>query len=571
MKLTTNKLIRSFLIATLLFGLGISLPLSSKAQSLNCQWGRAGGSENLGSQFVATDNFGNVYIAGNFYDSTIVFGSNTLVNHKNLTYDIYVVKYNYLGDIIWAKNLGGKQNETISGIATDPSGNIFLTGYYQSVPLVLGIDTLTDTENIFTLKLNPSGNILWARSSAGGMCEVHSVTCDNAGNCYITGNYSGSQLVFGSYTLSNRPTYISCVFITKYTSGGAVDWAKNSTNDGSAGPGFTGCSYGYAYKIEVAPDGSIYIAGGFNTGKIIFGTDTLWTPPFSPANVYLLKMDNAGHFIWARTFGNSTDYPKPLLNIDQNSNPIITSQMQMADIILGTDTIVGNYGDLIMVKYDPAGNRLWRHKSVLSTYNTVSSSATDPVGNVFICGTYFNWLITFAGDTVYGNDTASLYLLKYDNDGNEVLIKHADSCNRDYANGLSIDPIGNVYLTGSFSGTKINIDGQTIPYVNNLYSSVYLAKFGNPTNACCQIPGTPQPIKIYPNPTGANSSVNIEFSRYTYSSINIYNTLGQKVFETMLDPNQNSLKINTDSMITGRYFIKLSGHDSSDIASLIIK
>src|SRR2546429_460101 len=107
-------------IIFLFFGLVYVLQMNAQ----NWNWAKstfATGNE-LPSASV-TDAAGNLYVTGTFEDSSITFGSFTLVNQGG--YDIFFVKYDPAGNIIWAKSFGGISNEWVT-ITNDPYGNIYL-------------------------------------------------------------------------------------------------------------------------------------------------------------------------------------------------------------------------------------------------------------------------------------------------------------------------------------------------------------------------------------------------------------------------------------------------------------
>ena len=84
------------------------------------QWARMHGSTNDDRSYgVATDSSGNVYISGYTHDQRSGSG----------TRDIFVVKYNSSVTKQWARELGSTGHEDGKGVATDSSGNVYVTGY----------------------------------------------------------------------------------------------------------------------------------------------------------------------------------------------------------------------------------------------------------------------------------------------------------------------------------------------------------------------------------------------------------------------------------------------------------
>src|SRR5690349_20930365 len=99
----------------------LSFSVSLFSQSLNWSWAKsAGAGSDDESNGICTDKTGNVYIAGYFESASIVFGSNTLINAGSIgTKDIFIVKYDPSGNVLWAKREGGVNSDEATGIAAD--------------------------------------------------------------------------------------------------------------------------------------------------------------------------------------------------------------------------------------------------------------------------------------------------------------------------------------------------------------------------------------------------------------------------------------------------------------------
>ena len=98
------------------------------------------------SNSIIADANGNTYFTGDFCSSSITFGSTTLTNTLGF-YDLFVVKLDNAGNVIWAKSEGSSGNENLLGIALDASGNTHLCGYYSSPSVTLGTTTLSSVNN----------------------------------------------------------------------------------------------------------------------------------------------------------------------------------------------------------------------------------------------------------------------------------------------------------------------------------------------------------------------------------------------------------------------------------------
>jgi hypothetical protein len=126
---------------------------------------------------TAADALGNVYVVGSFYSLTLTLGAFTLTNTDTSGFfaDIYIVKYDASGNVLWAKSIGSTGQDEIASIATDPMGNIFVSGSFGYTPsITIGSYTLTNATNnngwgydIFVAKYDANGNVIWAQGAGG--------------------------------------------------------------------------------------------------------------------------------------------------------------------------------------------------------------------------------------------------------------------------------------------------------------------------------------------------------------------------------------------------------------------
>ncbi len=170
--------------------------------------GAGGGVDYDDAYSVATDVNGNVFITGRFNSPTITFDTIVLNNNANWWLgDLFLTKYNSAGDVVWAKSTGGSNTDMGWSLTTDASGNIFVTGDFWSSTIIFGSTTLNNTNsrsNVFLTKYDESGNILWAKST-GGIYDDYgvSVATDKSGDLFLTGNYFSPTIDFGLTTLTN--------------------------------------------------------------------------------------------------------------------------------------------------------------------------------------------------------------------------------------------------------------------------------------------------------------------------------------------------------------------------------
>ena len=241
------------------------------------KWAKSAGSNGYsdGGYSVAVDATGNVYMTGSFISPIINFGTTILTNADNSgnTSDIFLAKYNSSGTVQWAKSAGSISADYASSLATDASGDAYITGIFEGKNIIFGSNTLINADtssysyDLFLAKYDANGNSLWAKSATGlGDDEAISVAVNSLGNVYVAGAFASPEITFGSTTLVNNDTnYYFDLFLAKYDASGNSLWATSA--GGSSDDGI--CS------VAIDATGNAYVTGDFNSPTISFGTTTL--------------------------------------------------------------------------------------------------------------------------------------------------------------------------------------------------------------------------------------------------------------------------------------------------------
>ncbi len=174
-------------------------------------WANAagGGDEELGSS-VTSDRFGNVYVCGTYTSDSIQFDHIKLGNVAPGSNDMFLVKYNITGKVLWAKNAVSPAYERANAVFTDKYGNVHLTGFFTGDSVWFDTKLLSNkiagTASLFIVKYDSTGVIDWAHSE-GGQSGVDAGTCaaiDTLGNLFLAGYFSSKTFSLGSTVLKNN-------------------------------------------------------------------------------------------------------------------------------------------------------------------------------------------------------------------------------------------------------------------------------------------------------------------------------------------------------------------------------
>ncbi|RZJ64879.1 MAG: T9SS type A sorting domain-containing protein [Flavobacterium sp.] len=156
-----------------------------------------GGSEiDLASQIVM-DGSGNIYVTGIFQGTSDLDPGAAQFNVTGQGFtDAYITKLSTAGDFIWAKTLGGNNQEGFGDIKVDSNGNIYVAAYSNSITLNIATQpatafTTNGSYDSLLLKLDSSGNPLWVRQFGGtGSDFAVRLIIDNAGKIVVTGQFT---------------------------------------------------------------------------------------------------------------------------------------------------------------------------------------------------------------------------------------------------------------------------------------------------------------------------------------------------------------------------------------------
>ena len=185
---------------------------------------------------IESDNNGNCYITGSF-SGTCIFSDKKLISKGGK--DIFVVKYDPTGKVMWVKQSGGSKNDQSSGMARDANGNIYLTGYFcESARFGKTKLKSKGNDNLFVSKMDGNGNTLWAKQ-AGGAGDEYSrgIKSDNRGNVYIVGEFN-FDFDFANSRISNSGDWD--IFVLNFNADGKmVKGYQAGSKDNDNGIGIT--------------------------------------------------------------------------------------------------------------------------------------------------------------------------------------------------------------------------------------------------------------------------------------------------------------------------------------------
>lgn len=528
--------------------------LSIKAQTPNWEWIKSanGGNNNVGAYSTATDNQGNIYVTGSYNADSITFGAFTIVNAGGQALsgsngiDYYLVKYDGMGNVLWAKGAGGLYDDYGQSVATDAAGNVFVIGFFSSDTINFGtnslvnIGVLPNVPDIFIVKYDATGNVVWAKKTGGIFGDRgYGIAADASGNVFVTGSYD-SQITFGSTVLNSGGSY-NCMFIVKYDTGGNVLWANSANSNSSSN------SFGFCTSADAA--GNVYVAGSCANGPVNFGTTTITNS--GSDDVFIAKYDSSGVLQWVKKAGNVGNESAKGIKADATGNVYLTGQFRSASLAFGNDTLTnanstGSISDIFIAKYSNTGNIIWTKSAGGSSTDEGQGITVDAIGNVYSSCRSGSQYIAFGTDTIINTSGYQMIIAKYTASGNLIWTKAATTAGFGTGNSVATDAAGNIYLAGIF-GYAGNFDSDTL-YANG--AGIYLAKL-NPTLVSIETPHGNDKFNIYPNPSTGIFTIS---GNYNLINIEVYNLMGELILSQ-----GNVGEIDLNAFPSGLYLARVNG------------
>ncbi len=235
--------------------------LAPNGGSLSYSTYLGGSSEDYG-RGIAVDSSGNAYVVGYTLSTNFpTAGSYQTANAGS--YDVFVSKLAANGGLSYSTYLGGGADDIGRGIATDVSGNVFVTGYTASsnFPVAGAYQGANGGGfDAFVVKLAANGGSLTYSTYLGGngTDAGYSIAIDAAGSAYVTGQTSSGNFPLANAYQSAYGGGTNDVFVTKLAANG--DSLNYSTYLGGSGDD-------YGYGIAVRSSGVAFLTGPTNSSN----------------------------------------------------------------------------------------------------------------------------------------------------------------------------------------------------------------------------------------------------------------------------------------------------------------
>jgi hypothetical protein len=226
--------------------------------------------------------------------------------------------------------------------------------------------------------------------------------------------------------------------------------------------------------------GNLFVGGGlYHTTSVSFGDGTLTAAcagSGGPGCAYVAKIDGGGKFVWAKAFAAGLTATQ---GIACDGTDVVLTGAVSGAIDFGLGSLPGGSSgtDVFVAKLDMGGTTLWAKRFNGGASGSAGLGvAVDTAGNVFLTGT-FSGTIDFGGGPLVSAGGPDIYVAKFDKTGAHVWSKRfGDSRDRQSGMDLKADALGNVIVFGSLLGSA-NFGGGSLSSTGTVLADIFVAKF----------------------------------------------------------------------------------------------
>ncbi|SOE19693.1 hypothetical protein SAMN06298216_0196 [Spirosomataceae bacterium TFI 002] len=338
-------------------------------------------------------NGSNIYVGGSF-SGTSEFSSQNTATVLSLTSngptDFFLASYSNAGNILWAKNYGGVENDILSDFEVY-NNQIFVTGNFDSDISFSNNSTILEAgdnsyADLFILSFDTNGNNIWSKRAGSDYSDFTYATAISVSSqgVFILGKTGVDTLNFAqpNSTTTNRIIYPITLqdklFLTKYSLGGNYSWAKGITSTDEANP-----------EDLVLHDGNLVFTVQLS-GELNYNSPN---PPGPGQSIFrgifgsvFTSYDFAGNYLWSKTAQN---------DIYSETNQLLSVTSGLFSI--GENNFNENY------TFDQSHSLLpFEETSIVKFVNCGNTkNLTNPIDN------YSDGLVTILANETNGTITAS--------------------------------------------------------------------------------------------------------------------------------------------------------------------
>lgn len=252
----------------------------------NIQWQQQYGSDDseVLTDLNLTDDGG--YIIGGISGGNI---SGDKTEDARGDVDYWIIKTDHLGNIVWQRTIGGNKEDYLYTADQTSDGGFIIGGSSKSTPSGERTLPLTGTSDMWFLKLDASGNIMWQNHIGSNVKDRLNALFETADGGYMIGGYSAG----GVFADKTENSLFIDYWILKLDDAGDILWQNT----------IGGPDLDLLNTARPAPDGGMIAVGSSTSNAFADKTEDA----FGGLDYWIVKVDDAGNVSWDKTLGGSDD------------------------------------------------------------------------------------------------------------------------------------------------------------------------------------------------------------------------------------------------------------------------
>jgi hypothetical protein len=294
-----------------------------------------GGTKNESGQSVVATSDGGFAVLG--YSQSM---DGDLLNKSNISYDFWLIKYNFNGEQEWQKVYGGSSDDRGYDIILSNDNNMVIFGSSKSADG--DVSSNAGSNDFWIAKISNSGAIIWEKSLGyNGSDNGYSViqTIDNGylllGVLDVTASDGEGNNRISSYRHAGGDYWA-----VKLDSNGILEWSRYF------GGNFTDTSY-----ATCQTQGGDYIIIGSSDSNDIDISNNKGTYDF-----WIIKISSEGNLIWEKSYGGSEIDEALDITPTTDGNFIVCGNTRSNNIDVSSNN---GAADIWILKITPNGEILW--------------------------------------------------------------------------------------------------------------------------------------------------------------------------------------------------------------------
>ena len=232
--------------------------------------------------------------------------------------NIYLIKLNSNGSILWSKIIGGVGNERANSVRQTSDGGFIIAGTTNSWG--------AGGNDFYLVKTDGNGNISWTKTFGGALDDVANSVKQTSDGGYIVAGETNS---FGAGDID--------YYLIKTDALGTLTWSKTFGGGGSD----------WLYSVVQASDDG-YVMGGYSISFLGAGE----------ADAVVIKTDITGSILWSKTYGEQYgDVASSIVRTNDNGYALAGGQSSFPFSMVDKG---------LLFKIDSVGNFIWANAFINS-------------------------------------------------------------------------------------------------------------------------------------------------------------------------------------------------------------